>query len=93
MENLNHLKDFLVGYWHMDVESTESGLKDVFKEMDKDAIQKMVLLIDRFLGSTDIDEDKIKFIEYCTDVYYPDMEPIQWLKHIREKLYDYVVRH
>ena len=70
----------------MDTESTESGLEDVFRELDNQAIQSMVIKIDSFLDSTEDENQKVAFVKKCTDMYYPQMQPLDWLSFVVEQL-------
>ncbi|GGJ10418.1 hypothetical protein GCM10010885_19550 [Alicyclobacillus cellulosilyticus] len=90
MDDFNKLGGFIGSYWHMDTESTESGLQDVYREMNTSAIEEMVDIIDNFLNREDLDDqEKSTLIREWTDMYYP-LQPLEWLRIICTELKKYV---
>ncbi|SIT15006.1 contact-dependent growth inhibition system immunity protein [Alicyclobacillus vulcanalis] len=83
------LKNFLGGYWHQDVASTESGLQEVFMEHSTEQIRELIEIIKEFLGGPDDPSYKRSFIDYWADgVVFED--PIEWLRGILKKMSEYI---
>jgi hypothetical protein len=61
------LVDFLGGYWHQDVESTESGLQDVFREHTVEQVRMLAELVEQFLSGPEDLAYKRNFVQYHAD--------------------------
>jgi len=83
------LKNFLGGYWHQDVASTESGLQEVFMEHSPEEIRELIEIIQGFLDEPGDLDYKRSFIDYWADgVVFED--PIEWLRDILKKMSEYI---
>ncbi len=84
----DELEIFLGGTFHQDIESPEDALEEYLKE-DKDHIEHIVKIITDFLNSGLSEEEKNKFIEVNTEIYFKVMgvKPIIWVENVKNYLF------
>ena len=81
------LKQYLGGVFHFDIDSPDSALNDYLETESEEWLKIVKASCDYFLDKEMLDSEKAKFIE---DYFHYDttMNPIDWLKHISNKIDD-----
>ncbi|MGG0649261.1 contact-dependent growth inhibition system immunity protein [Bacillus mycoides] len=82
------LSDFLDGTFHQDMGTVKKALNEFVEEAHKMCIENIIKYIDAFLKSDLSIQEKEKFIEYYTEIYFPSLKltPIEWLEQTVETL-------
>ena len=82
------VSDFLDGTFHQDMGTVEKALNEFIEEAHKVCIENTVKYITEFLRSDLSTQEKEKFIEYYTEIYFPSLKlnPIEWLEQTAETL-------
>jgi hypothetical protein len=87
------LINFLGGYWHQDVESTESGLQDVFREHTVEQVRMLAELVEQFLSGPEDLDYKRNFVQCHADgIGFLDEDPLDWVQSILKQMRSYVAQ-
>mgnify|MGYP003105913167 CR=1 FL=1 len=81
---IEQLENFLGGTFHQDIDSIQEALNKYIDECDKEWLNKIIISGEKFLQSDISDDNKDKFIEDSTEIYFEsiNMNPREWLNCI-----------
>lgn len=85
---IEQLENFLGGTFHQDIDSIEEALNIFINECDKEWLNEIIISGEKFLQSDISDDNKDKFIEDNTEIYFESikMNPREWLVYIIDRL-------
>lgn len=90
--DMDKIEIFLSGTFHQDINSPEEALEEYINEADKEWIKSIINSAEIFLKTEISDEEKNKFIEANTEIFFPAiyLTPLQWftsiIKRFKEKI-------